>query len=125
MRRYKALLIAGLFLFIGITGLFSADLKTLMEVGASQADMAKAMRQETENYNSIKSAVAAGEVKPGMKAESIRKKFGEPVINIYDKKRGAAKWLYMPASSTHFKGEKIYLYFDREDKVLDWEKVEQ
>ncbi len=103
----------------------AADLKTLMEIGASQADIAKTLREETIIYDSVKSGIDSGAIKNGIAADTVRKKYGEPVIRVHDKKRNADKWLYMPAASTHFKGEKIFLYFDRENKLMEWEKVVQ
>lgn len=103
----------------------AAGLKTLMEMGANQADIAKTLREETNIYNGVKSAIDSGAVQKGAAADTIRKKYGEPVIIVHDKKRDASKWLYMPAESTHFKGEKIYLYFDKENKLTEWGKIEQ
>ena len=102
-----------------------ADLKTLMEIGKSQTAIAKALKKETKNYNKVKKAIIQGELEEGMEARKIRKKYGEPVIDIYDKKKDANKWLYMPATSTHFKGEKLYLFVDKEGKLVGWQLVEE
>lgn len=102
-----------------------ADLKTLMEVGKSQETIAKALKEETENYNKVKKAIISGELKEGMPAEKVRKKYGVPVIEIYDEQKSADKWLYMPAASTHFEGEKLYLFVDKEGKLVGWQLVGQ
>jgi hypothetical protein len=102
-----------------------ADLKTLMEVGKSQAGIAKSLGEETKNYNGIKEAIIAKELKEGMSADTIKTKYGEPIIDIFDKKKNAYKWLYMPATSTHFKGEKLYLFVDKEGRLVGWEFIEQ
>ncbi len=124
-QKYRILCAAVSIIAFWCTSAYSADLKTLMEIGASQADIAKTLQQETKIYNGVKSAMDAGTIKKGMAADTIRKKYGEPIISIHDKKRDADKWLYMPAESTHFKGEKIFLYFDKENKLIEWEKVMQ
>lgn len=124
-KKYRILCAAAFIVAFWCTSACSADLKRLMEVGASQADIAKTLQQETKTYNGVKGAIDSGAIKKGMAADKVRKKYGEPVINVYDKKRDADKWLYMPAESTHFKGEKIYLYFDKENKLMEWEKIEQ
>ena len=124
MKKYKILFSTGLVVFFITTNTFSADLKTLMEIGASQADIAKSLKQETKNYNEVKKAINSGAIKEGLAADAIRRKYGNPIIETYDKKRDLTKWLYMPASSTHFKGEKLYLYIDRDNKVKSWELVE-
>jgi len=102
-----------------------ADLKTLMEIGKSQADIAKSLGEETKNYNRIKEAIIAKEFKEGMLADTIRKKYGEPIIEVFDKKKNAYKWLYMPAASSHFKGEKLYLLVDKDGKLVGWEFIEE
>jgi len=102
-----------------------AGLKTLIELGKSQGKIAKALKKETKTYNKVKEAINSGKLKEGEPAENILKKFGEPVIDIYDKKRDAVKWLYMPAASTHFEGEKLYLFMDKDDKLVGWQLVDQ
>jgi len=114
---------AAIILFFGTCAY--ADLKTLIEIGKNQADIAKSLNKETENYNKVKEAITSGELKEGMAAGEIQKKYGEPVINIFDKKKNAYKWLYMPATSTHFKGEKLYLFVDKEDRLVGWQIIEE
>ena len=116
-------ILAAIFLF-SITDSYAADLKTLMEIGASQADIAKSLAQETTQYNGVKDAVNAGAIKEGMAADSVRKKYGNPIIETYDKKKDVTKWLYMPATSSHFKGEKLYLYVNNDNKIAGWELLQ-
>lgn len=103
----------------------NADLKTLIEVGSSQKNIADALNKETASYNKVKEAITSGQLKEGMKAEIIEQKYGKPVIDSYDKKKDAFKWLYMPAESNHFKGEKLYLFISKDNTLLGWELVEQ
>lgn len=124
MKRYKILFMGAFFVFLTAANAFSADLKQLMEIGASQADIAKTLQQETKNYNEVKKAIASGAIKEGMPADAVRKRYGGPILDTYDKKHDATKWLYMPASSNHFKGEKLYLYIDKDNKVKSWELIE-
>lgn len=124
MKRYAILVIAVLFIFFDADYNQAADIKQLMEIGASQSKIAKSMQQETKNYNAVKNAINAGVIKDGMASDLIRKKYGVPIIDIYDKKQNLKKWLYMPASSSHFKGEKLYLYIDSDNNVNGWEIVE-
>lgn len=125
MRKYKILFVMIAISLLGFIAAYSADLKTLMEIGASQADIAKTLQQETKNYNGVKNAIASGAIKEGMASDIVRRKYGEPIIETYDKKCDLTKWLYMPASSSHFGGEKLYLYVDKENKVKGWELVGQ
>ncbi|MBL7071462.1 MAG: hypothetical protein ISS26_04755 [Candidatus Omnitrophica bacterium] len=109
-------------LFITINA--HADLKTLMELGKSQGEIAKALKNETKIYDKVKKAIESGKLKEGEEAEAIRKNYGEPVIDVFDKKRDAIKWLYMPATSSHFEGEKLYLFIDKDDKLVGWQLIE-
>ena len=102
-----------------------AGLKELMEVGRNQDRMAKALKKETKNYNKVKKAIISEKLEEGMSAEKIKKKYGEPVIDIYDEKKSANKWLYMPATSSHFEGEKLYLFIDEENTLVGWRLIEQ
>ncbi|MEA3305701.1 MAG: hypothetical protein U9R52_02690 [Candidatus Omnitrophota bacterium] len=124
----KKRIVMGLFIGTVLTGYSGmtayADLKTLMKVGKNQAAIAKALKKETKNYNSAKDAIVSGKLEEGMPADKIRKKCGEPIIEIYDKKKNAYKWLYMPAASSHFEGEKLYLFIDKEDELVGWKLVE-
>lgn len=124
----KRRIVIALFMFTAI--LFagrsaSADLKALIEVGKSQAQIAKALKEETKNYDKVKNAILSQKLKEGMPADRIRKKYGDPIIEIYDEKKNANKWLYMPATSTHFKGEKLYLFMDQEDNLVGWRIIEE
>ncbi|MBU4377176.1 MAG: hypothetical protein KKD29_06880 [Candidatus Omnitrophica bacterium] len=124
MKRYGILMVAGLFIFFSADYTLAADMKKLMEVGASQTEIAKSLRQETKSYDAVKKAINSGAIKEGMTADTIRKKYGGPIIEVYDKKRDITKWLYMPASSNHFGGEKLYIHIDSDNKVKGWELIE-
>ena len=103
-----------------------ANLKTLMRLGANQAKMAKALKEETRNYNNVRKAIVSGKLKEGMSADKIRKKYGDPIMdNIFDKKRNAYKWIYMPATSNHFEGEKLYLFVNDNSELVGWKLINQ
>ena len=89
----------------------------LQEVGRSMADINAALESQTKVFNRVKSAVDRGEIGKGMPKEEINRKYGEPVIANDDSATGRDKWVYMPASSTFFKGIRIYLYFDSQGKL--------
>ncbi len=125
MMRYARIFCIAALSILLIDSLAHAGLKELMKVGKEQERIAKALKQETKNYNRAKEAILSGKLKEGMTASDVRKKCGEPILDsIFDRQRGAYKWLYMPETSTHFKGEKLYLYIDKEDKLVGWKLVE-
>ena len=57
--------------------------------------------------------------------KSILKAFGDPIFSTDDDKEGQIreKWLYRYAMK-YFDSEKVYLYFDDEEKLVDWKYVE-
>ena len=125
MRRFLA--IAGILIFAAccVCNYAHADLKTLMRIGKNQKEMAKALKNETANYNSVKEAILKEKLQEGMDGDQVRSKYGDPVIDIFDKRRNVNKWLYMPQTSSHFEGEKLYLYIDEGNKLVGWQIIEQ
>jgi len=124
IRKIIALLAASTILLSGSYAY--AGLRDLMELGNNQARIAKALKKETKNYKKVKKAITSGKLKEGMKAGKIRKKYGKPIFdNVYDKKKNAYKWLYMPAGSTHFEGEKLYLFVSENGQLVGWQMLEQ
>jgi len=85
---------------------------TLKDVGRSMADINREMERETKAFGRVKSAVDRGDIMKGTPKADIMRRYGEPVIANDDSATGREKWVYKPASSTFFKGIKIYLYFD-------------
>ncbi len=102
-----------------------AGLRELMAVGKSQEQIQKALKKETKHFEEVKEAILEGKIKEGTEASRVHDKYGEPVIEIFDDRKNVTKWLYMPAGSTHFKGEKLYLYVNDEGAVVGWRLVEQ
>ena len=126
MIKHKAIILPFIITVLTIVTYAHADLKTLMKMGRNQTAINKALTKETKNYNKVKDAIASGKIEEGMPAKKIRRKYGNPIFdNIYDKKRNAYKWLYMPATSTHFKGEKMYLFVDVNDELVGWKFMEE
>jgi len=102
-----------------------AGLKTLMKLGNNQSAIARHLKKETIRYNKVKEAILKGRLEEGMPADNIRGNYGDPIIeSIYDEKRNAYRWLYMPASSSHFEGEKLYLFIDKENLLVGWRLIE-
>lgn len=125
MLKHKTMILSIITLTLFLGTYAHAGLKELMEVGRNQAAIGKALKKETKNYNKVKKAIISEKLKEGILADKIRKRYGEPIIGIFDEKKNAYKWLYMPATSTHFKGEKIYLFIDEEDKLVGWRLIEE
>ena len=86
--------------------------------------MTRVLVDETKNYEAAKTTISRGNIKPGDSSVSVRKSCGEPVLILDDGKDGSKRWVYKPMASTYFAGEKIYLFFDPQDKLVKWETLE-
>ncbi len=99
-------------------------LNTLIKMSGDRQKMTKILVEETKNYENAKKAVSKGNIKAGDSASLVRKSCGEPVLILAEGKDGSKRWVYKPMGSTYFEGEKIYLFFDSQDKFVKWETVE-
>jgi hypothetical protein len=96
--------------------------KTLMSVGASDKLKERASAQETENFQRVKAHIQNETLEAGMSEKDAVRKFGDPVVVIDQDSR--IKWAYKPAESEWFSGEKAYLFFDREGRLVSWQYLQ-
>lgn len=108
----KTALITAALILANCAAASAEGLDSLIEVGKSMADINAAMAEETKSFDRVKAAVESGDIKKGTPKDEIKKQYGEPVISNEDSATKREKWAYMPATSTFFKGIRIYLYFD-------------
>ncbi|MFC1479862.1 hypothetical protein ACFL5Y_00220 [Candidatus Omnitrophota bacterium] len=94
--------------------------KALMKLSKDRGKMVKEYKQETENYKKVEKAIARGQLAKGESATRIEKRYGAPVITFTDAKNKTRQWVYKPGNLSFFSGEKIYLIFDNEDKLIEW-----
>jgi hypothetical protein len=85
---------------------------SLAEVGKSMDAAKKELDQETVRFNAVKNAVESGTLKKGISKQAILGQYGEPVVMNKDFATNRERWVYKPASSSFFEGERIYLFFD-------------
>jgi len=105
----------------GCTGAKGAGISTLMEVGRSEAYKQKALKQETASFNRVKKYIGKNRIKKGISKKAAMRKFGKPVLMT--PKEDYEKWVYKPSDSNWFGGEKIYLFFDKDNKLIRWQVV--
>jgi hypothetical protein len=99
-------------------------LKALMELAKNRGSMIQEFRRETENYRKVKVALDHGELKYGETASRIKSKYGEPVIMLSEEKGRLTKWVYKPGQKSFFSGEKVYLVFGEDDKLIGWHSLQ-
>ena len=113
-----------LVLLLAVTEVYAIGLGELMSIARAQKDAQKAYSDETKAFEKVKSAVDKGSIKKGDPKKSIGDRYGEPVVSIIDSNTKREKWIYKPASSSFFAGVKVYLYFDKDDKLDEVKIVE-
>jgi hypothetical protein len=106
-----------IFSFLVVSLCYAEGLHELIEIGKSQADIQKSYEQETGTYYNVKNAVKGGDIKKGQTGKEIASRYGEPVVNVREFDTGREKWIYKPAKSDFFHGEKIFLFFDKSDTL--------
>ncbi|HPM42349.1 MAG TPA: hypothetical protein PLV52_00745 [Candidatus Omnitrophota bacterium] len=116
MAKRFLIVIALIFLYSGMSR--AEGIQTLIAAGKNMGDIQKALNEETDRYERVKAAIESGRLKKGASKYDIIAEYGEPVIENMDNIKNREKLVYMPATSSFFKGPKIYLYFDV-NNILD------
>lgn len=97
------------------------DINKMMALKRSDDMKQYVLNQETASFEKVKKYMDSGKMEKGMGMQSVLKEFGEPLLIYYESP--GAKWVYKPASASWFEGEKIYLFFDEEGKLVKWECI--
>lgn len=116
--------IAAVLLLLLSPSVYAIGLGELMDIARAQKDAQKAYVDETKAFERVKSAIDKGAIKKGDPKKSIGDRYGEPVVSIIDANTKREKWIYKPASSSFFAGVKVYLYFNKDDKLDEVKMVE-
>jgi hypothetical protein len=120
--RVKFLIIGGLALSC-LTGCFflPQSLKTLKSVGDSQDEIAAYLDRQVELFNRLLSDFKAEALKPGISRAAFIKTYGEPILieEVSEPLQGV-KLLYRHPTE-YFKSDRLYLYFDRQERLVFWE----
>jgi hypothetical protein len=99
-------------------------LSSLMTLSKDRSEMIAEYKRETRSYNLLKKAMESGLLESGAADEEIIKKYGQPVMAMEDAVGDTVRWVYKPSEADYFKGEKIYLFFDKDGKLNRWETVD-
>ncbi|MGB2600541.1 MAG: hypothetical protein WBD00_02390 [Candidatus Omnitrophota bacterium] len=101
-------------------------LSSLIQLGKDRGAMEKEFSIETKAYNSLKKAIDRGELKEGMTAKDVSRKFGAPVIEFPGNKGDTAEWVYKPGTENFLDGtDKISLIFDDSGNLMEWKSVKK
>lgn len=111
-------------LVLASSAVFAEGLSTLIEVGRSMGDIAKEREAEIRSFEAVKRAIQNGSLKKGLSKDSVRRQYGEPVIELEESGGAKVKWVYKHADSSFFEGNKAYLVFDSNGCLEDAQFVE-
>ena len=122
--KYIYICIVTLFIFVfsNISLLHAAgEIRKLKGLADSMDSMEAQGKKDGINYQKADAFLSGSDISNGLPGSDLVKICGEPVAKADNESR----WVYKPPTSTFFKGEKIYFYFDKDQKLVDWEKVYQ
>jgi len=93
------------------------NLKTLIELSEEEKLKLSDIKSQDRSFLLIKDAVLNNKLRKNTTSDFILKRYGEPIL-IYplDDKE---EWIYKP-SGLKLDREKIYLYFDKNKKLIDY-----
>ena len=95
----------------------------LMQISKARGDMEEELKEETESYSNVKKAIDQEKIKEGQSAQVIAKQFGAPSIKLVENDKIHKRWVYKKGGTSYFEGEKIYLFFDENNKLVGWENI--
>jgi len=90
----------------------------LLKLSRDRSEMMREYQKETHSYNRLKKAIGAGSLKPGDSAKDVKRKIGDPVIVLKENDGKTTRWVFKPHSASYFSDEKIYLFFDENNKLI-------
>lgn len=122
MRKITVVFISGFYLLgISCPVMAGGTLKKLQGLAESATLQEEVLKTEAKSYSKAEEFINSPDIKKGVSADFILERCGEPVARADHSRR----WVYKPPSSTFFKGEKIYLIFDENNKLISWRKLHQ
>ena len=120
---FSRFLLLGCLLISALGGcvVLSDELQALKDVGKSQVQINAYVRKQERRFLKLLKHYKRGWLRVGIAKSKIIAAFGEPVLvkNLDD---NLAKEVFLYRHPTnYFKSDKIYLYFDKLDKLVRWE----
>lgn len=111
-------------LVLASSAVFAEGLDSLIEVGRSMSDIAREREAEIRSFEAVKRAIQNGSLKKGVSKDSVRRQYGDPVIELEEAGGTKERWVYKHADSSFFEGNKAYLIFDSNGCLEEAQVVE-
>ena len=110
-----------LFHFSGCMFIMSEPLKTLADQGKHEDLKNKALKEDEARFDKVRRALINLEIIPGLSKKEFTEEYGEPVVVVPE--TFGESWLYHARGKSFFSAPKVYLYFNKEDKVTHWDCI--
>ena len=110
-------------IFLNLNGcLFKENIESLMalkRLGEEQKSIARSLKLEERLFRKLVAHIKKDKLKPGTTLESFIGIYGEPIVSK-DTLSSGKRLLYRHPTD-YFNSDKVYVYFDREEKLSWWE----
>ncbi len=104
--------------------LFKEDIEGLLvlkQLGAEQKSIERSLKIEEHLFRKLAAHVKKDRLKPGISLESFIASYGEPIVSKDIPSVGKRLLYRHPAD--YFNSDKIYVYFDQQGKLTQWEYI--
>ncbi len=106
---------------------YSQEINTLRSLAASDKKITKYLSSQEDNFKKLLKDYESKDLKEGLSKKTILSRYGDPVLewNISALERGYSyKFLYR-YPTRYFSSDKIYLYFDLNNKLAKIDYIPQ
>ena len=118
---YLSFLIAACVIFTGCAKLkHLRELLLIKKVANEQSEVSRYVELKDERFDVLYSMVETGDVKRYDTAEKVLKYFGEPIKKQPAPYNARHSVWYYRKSTQFFGSPEVYLYFDEDNKLIDW-----
>ncbi|MEI8349656.1 MAG: hypothetical protein WCI77_05840 [Candidatus Omnitrophota bacterium] len=121
----KTMSIVGIFFASGCATMSHMDeLLTLQNAADSQNDMECYLKKQERGFNQLQQDVKSNKLQPGILKRYIIEMYYEPILSKEENFEGTLRQVLLYRHPTHyFNSERIYLYFDRANRLTSWKIV--
>jgi hypothetical protein len=121
----------GLIFLIGFSGIIAVcgcafisnykDLSVLSEIGKDQYELDREARRQEKLSAVLRKDLLAGKLHRGVSQAQVIESYGEPVLIKNNGSNSSGQVFLYRKPTDYFSKERVYLYFNNHDKLINWE----
>jgi len=96
-------------------------LLTLKRLGDSQEQMQRSVDKQKAYLLKLIKDIKEDKLTPGSSIDDIERRYGEPVLVKEGQEMSSIKVFLYREPTNYFESDKVYLYFNKEEKLTKWE----